>query len=179
MRALSAMELLHAWERASALPPVDSALALLEAADDQAEDDPAQYPLGERDARLMSLRESVFGREARAIVRCPACAADLEVGFDLADLRATVAGCAADGLTFSVQGYEGRFRLPNSTDLRALSPLSGDPSAARRQLLARCVVDARCDGETVGADALPEAVREAISRRMTEADPQAFAALRL
>ena len=62
MRALSAPELLSVWERGQAQPPVQRTLTLLAAACPGILPDAlAELSIGQRDARLLTLREWTFG----------------------------------------------------------------------------------------------------------------------
>src|SRR5829696_9123583 len=89
MRALSASELLSAWERGLSQTPVERALGLLGAAcADEPPEALARLSVGERDARLLTLREWTFGRQLTSVARCPGCGEQLEIGLSAADLRA-------------------------------------------------------------------------------------------
>jgi hypothetical protein len=144
---------------------------------------------------LFVLRESLFGRGVAALADCPACSNRMEVSFNVGDVllpspssERAVAGASpgsgATPLAFAEQGYEIQVRLPNSTDLMALRVISDAAATDERMepkqyLLSRCLLEAKLAGESVSADALPEAVRNAISQRMADADPQAQVALKL
>ena len=182
MRALSASELLSAWERGLSRTPAERALGLLGAAcADESPEALAALSVGERDARLLTLREWTFGRQLTSLANCPGCGEQLEISNSTADLRAEPAGgreasAAASGpLTLQTGEYEVSFRLPNSLDLAALA--SGAQSAsvadAAALLLESCLVEARREGEAVSAAELPPEIAEAIAGRMAEADPQA------
>ena len=86
---LSAAELLSAWERAAGQPPVHQALALLEAAcPERSPDELAALSIGERDGRLLTLRERLFGAGMTSVAVCPRCRQTVETTFDVADIRA-------------------------------------------------------------------------------------------
>ncbi|MFL6196543.1 MAG: phage baseplate protein [Thermoanaerobaculia bacterium] len=172
MRAFSAHELLDAWERGLAEPPVRRALLLVAAASPEATfEDLARESVGRRDARLLTLREWTFGPRLVSLASCPACGERLETAFDVADIR-TPEGGAEEPLSLKAEGYELAFRLPNSLDVAALVP-TGDLDAARRRLLGRCLLAAHgADGEEVTVDRLPETALAAVASRMAEADPQ-------
>jgi len=188
MRALSASELLSVWERGLAQTPVERALGLLGAAcADEPPEALAVLSVGERDARLLTLREWTFGRQLTSVARCPGCGEQLEVSLSAAALRAgppATASEASEPLTLKAGEYEVSFRLPNSLDLSALAARAHAASAesvegAAASLLERCVVEARRGGAAVGASELPPEVAEAVARRMAEADPQAEVELAL
>ena len=174
MRPLSAQELLDAWERGQAAPPVQRALTLLAAAcPETPAEDLARESIGRRDARLLTLREWTFGPHLVSVADCTVCGERLETAFDVAEIR--VEGGEegpAEPLSLSLSGYELTFRLPNSLDVAALA--AGEAlDDARRRLLARCLLGARGpDGEEVSPESLPETALQAVTERMAEADPQ-------
>src|SRR5215216_4190234 len=89
MRALSAPELIAAWERASGQPSTHRALILLGAAcPDASPEEMAQLSIGERDARLLMLREWTFGSQLNSFSSCTACGERLELSVKASDLRA-------------------------------------------------------------------------------------------
>ncbi|HEV2829175.1 MAG TPA: hypothetical protein VGW76_16380 [Pyrinomonadaceae bacterium] len=180
MQALSAAELLEVWERARAQPITTQALILLEAASPGASgEDLAKLSVGRRDARLLALREVLFGSRLTGLTSCPRCRQQLEIGIESADIH--VDGDQTDRGLLSVTsgGYVARFRLPNSEDLSAIA-VSDDrqpeEAALIRQLLSRCLVELRRNGRRQRLEssrALPPALIEAIAAEMERADPQA------
>jgi hypothetical protein len=184
MRALSSLELLQAWEQGIGVSGVDRALILLGAAcRDSPEEDPARYSVGERDARLLTLREWTFGREVSAVTHCPKCGEALELNLRVDDLRAggqeRTSTRTSAPLALEDGDYRVKFRLPNSLDLRALQGASDTAVKVDEQILQHCLLEVTCRGENVAVEQLPETVVSAVSERMTEADPQAEVELAL
>ena len=176
MRALTATELLGAWERGLSQSPVHRALTLLALT----EATPAQIPqlsIGQRDAQLLALRERAFGPQMTGLATCPACGLQLELDFNVADVRVPPPTDLPNAGTLSLSDCEVGFRLPNSQDLASLA--SGDASMQRRALLERCVLHARHNGQPISIDQLPTDVVTAVSERMAETDPQADVQLAL
>lgn len=172
MRPLSAPELLDVWDRGRDHGPLDRALALLAAAcPGYPPDVLAALSIGERDARLMLLRQWAFGAHAACVAACPACGAQVELGFALADVCAAGLAPAAP-LLLEIDGYAVRFRLPTSHDLRDLRGPAGS-LAARQQVLARCVLAAMHAGAAHDGATLPESVVAALVAAMAAADPLA------
>ena len=171
MRALSAPEMLEAWERGLTLSPVQRALTLLASASSETPDAMAELSIGERDARLLTLREWSFGSQLVCVVICPGCSERLEMSLSTTDLRVGGDDERAEALSLSVAGYELRFRPPNSLDLIAIANYQ-DAVAARRQLLERCLSRSERDGVPVPAGQLPQEVVDALVQRMAQADPQ-------
>ena len=126
---------------------VDRALGLLARVDP--DPDLAALPLGMRNARLLDLREALFGREIEAFATCPHCGEKLELELRTDALRAEPSG-------------ESPFRLLDSNDLKAAAACE-DVTAARAVLLERCTGRAEWDEEEI----------ERIGRAMEEADPMA------
>jgi hypothetical protein len=185
MRALSVPELLDVWDRSFSQPPVGRALALLAAAcPDYSQEELAFLSIGQRDARLLTLREWTFGSEVASLVSCPHCRETVEVNFSVSDVR--VDGASVEPATRSpavqrpessltVAGYEVEFRPPHSDDLASIA---ANPAASpRRILFERCLIAARRDGAPVEAAQLPDEVVSAVAQRLAEDDPQAVVRL--
>jgi hypothetical protein len=183
MRALPATELLSAWERGQGQPSFQRALILLAlACPESTADALAQLSLGERDGRLLELRQLTFGSQLVSLANCPACGEPLEFSCSAEEIRAAGESEKAnqaegsepqeDRQTLSIcsEGYEVLFRLPNSLDLAALAD---SQTASQQLLLQRCVLSARQLDDEVSCSQLPAEVLGAIAARMEEADPQA------
>ncbi|MET0646926.1 MAG: phage baseplate protein [Pyrinomonadaceae bacterium] len=171
MRALSTRELLDVWELGLTHAPERWALLLLEAAcPDSAPEELARLSVGQRDARLLRLREWAFGGGFTSLAACPACAEQLELSFEAADVTAGPP-TGAGPFRLSVGEHELEFRLPDSRDLLAVSVCADVPDA-RQQLFERCLSLARRGGTEVSAGALPPEVLEAVSEEMDRLDPQ-------
>lgn len=179
MRALLAAELLSVWEQGRARPSVEQALTLIAAACPETSPEAlARLSIGQRDSRLLTLREWMFGPKLAGLAVCPACGQRLEMTFDVSDIRLGIETEPAETLSLTVAGYEVRFRLPNSLDLAAVGGSEG--IAVTRQLLfERCLLAAHCDGEERSAEQLPANVVAAVVERMAQVDPQADAQLAL
>jgi hypothetical protein len=178
MNALTAQELLSVWERGQSQPPFQRALLLLAAACPAAAPESiARWPIGRRDAALLTLRDWTFGRAIESVAACPACGEQLELRFDSDDIRAEPEAADRDGTVALHYGdYDIVARLPNSGDLAALA--LARPPDPRQALLERCIVQARCAGESDDG-ALPPEVEAAVIERMAAADPQADVELAL
>ncbi len=191
MRALSAAELLQAWERGCGQASFQRALILLSVAcPELTTDQLAQLSLGERDARLLALRELTFGSQLVSLANCSACGQPLEFSFKAEEIRVVSETdkvkesrgvCDSENikpLSIHLDEYEVLFRLPNSVDLAAIAD-SPDVAMSQQMLLQRCVLSARFLDDEINASQLPAEILEAISSRMDEADPQADVQLNL
>jgi hypothetical protein len=166
-----ALAMLAAWERGQQQGPVERGLTLLALASPDHEHGALEVlSIGERDRRLIALREALFGQRMTGLVTCERCGGRAELEFDARDLRAAEpAGDAA--LVLSADGYDLQLRLPDSRDLLAVAV--ADAARAPSVLLERCLVYARRGGETAAAADLPNHLVDAAGRRLADADPQA------
>jgi hypothetical protein len=177
MRALTPIGLLDAWERGQGEGPTLRALALLAAADPETPwEELCALTLGERDRRLLALREGTLGRRIESVARCPGCGEPLDVTLDTRELR----GASGDQIPADGElGRDGaitlRYRLPNSLDLLAAERCA-DVEEGRRRLAERCVVEMGKDGEPAG---LGDEDVAALAAALAAADPGAELLLEL
>ena len=170
MRALSAAELLDVWEHGFAQPPVERALTLLRAAcPELSAESIAKLTVGDRDLRLLTLREWTFGSQLLCLATCTGCGEQLELSFRAGDLFAHEVRELDGYFSLPVGEYELTFRLPNSLDLMELSRLA-DVASGRQLLLARCISKAERRGEEVAIAELPGFVLDDVVSRMGELD---------
>ncbi|SEO73042.1 hypothetical protein SAMN05216316_0921 [Nitrosovibrio sp. Nv6] len=175
------MDLLLAWERGLDQSPARRALALLGACSpDIASDKLAALPVGARDARLLRLRESLFGDSIAAVSRCPECGEKLDVAFNVDDvldappeaIDKVIGDPGIQAHHLNAGDYDVTYRLPTSADLIAVSLLPDD-SASQQALLQRCVIGVQQSGVSTTIDMLPDTVITALSNDMANADPHA------
>lgn len=178
MRELSASKLLCVWEQTLGQSNVERALALLAAAcPEQTREELARLSIGRRDRLLLTLREWTFGSRLLGRVPCEKCSEPLELSFNVSDICAPETE-GADSLALKLDGYEVQFRLPDSRDLSAVQQ-SVDVSSGEDVLLSRCLLSVTKAGTERAPADLPERLREAVAKRMAEADPQADVQLQL
>jgi hypothetical protein len=171
MHPLCAPDLLRVWEEGQPRSLLDRALLLLSyACPEDGPDELAALPIGHRDDRLLTLREWAMGPTLQCLETCPGCGERLELSFRVDDVRAPCAP-ATDVLSVDHDGYHVEFRLPTSADLASITTI-GDPAAAERELLGRCLLSVR-SGDRQHRHRLPADVRAAVVAKMAEADPQA------
>jgi uncharacterized protein (UPF0212 family) len=164
MRALTAEGLLIASERLRLEPMPRRAAAILALATGMTDDEAMALPVGERDDRLLAVRAVTFGPEMASVAECPACGERCEATLDAAQFRA--AGAEEAIVDVEESGWYVRARLPNSHDV-AIAAQHADAGTATRDLLARCIVDQRPEGE------LPAGVAAAVEAALERADPRA------
>ncbi len=153
--------LLGVWERGVDRTATVRGLLLFEAAVPEAEPQAlAAAPIGQRDAWLLSLRESLFGSTAECLTDCAACGEAIEVAFDTRTVR--VPAAEAQAFELVAAGRHLACRLPNSGDLLAIEGAADLPTA-RTLLLARC---------TGATDLTPEQ-QDGVEAALAARDPQA------
>jgi hypothetical protein len=173
MRPLSTAELLHVWEQGLGEPAGRRSLALLTSACEEIPSEAiATLSIGERDSRLLKLREWTFGSELLSVASCPGCGERLEWSTPAANLSVNVDPDSSKRFTCTHDEYQVTFRLPNVSDVLGASECQTVESA-RRVLLRNCLIYARAGDTETAPDELPDSVVETVIRRMSEADPQA------
>jgi hypothetical protein len=172
--ALTAKDILDLWERGLTKPPIQRSLDLLGIVyPDFSLEQLCELPIGQRDLRLLAVREALFGPRLHSLTSCPQCGERLEMTFDIAQLRAIPLDSASDEhYSIALDDYEVEFRLPNSGDMLRVAELSED-GEARQALFESCVKQARRAGVPISASELPEELVLAAAARMAELDPQA------
>ena len=175
MRPLKSMEVLTLWERGLNQTLLERVLTLLIAACPEIDPETiAGLSIGERDARLLQLREWMFGSLLVNTAQCPQCTQWVEWESRIADIRIQPPPITPSPAEFSlnVEDYALRYRLPTSMDLAAvMNTPRGDSTP--QNLLKCCIVSARHAGEACDPGSLPQNVLGALGRRIEELDPQA------
>ena len=161
--------LLFAWECGRNRHPLDRALLLYSiAAPGGDPEDLADRHLGQRNAALLRLRESMFGDVLSSCVDCPHCDERLEFGVSAAALRSQP---AADTAHVEVDGL--RFRLPTTRDLAQITGEGDAEIAAQR--LALSLVEAN---QAANKDAVAVLIPR-MAAALEQADPRIDCALDL
>lgn len=172
MRPLTTAGLLNVWEQGAGRTIPEKALLLLDAAcADDEPNDTALLSIGERDARLLQLREWMFGSQLLNIADCPNCNERIEWINNVADLRVPQPATIAETFNLQVENYNIQFRLLNSYDLSKAA--SREYSLNPKKLLAECIVHAQKDAHDCDATELPAHVLAQLDERLGTEDPQA------
>jgi hypothetical protein len=162
--AMTELDLLEAWTECRGNAPVEVGVAVLARSMSEAERaDVGSWSLARRNAALIELRMSVWGRELEGIVECPVCDGGIEFTLDLEPI---VADQPAAPTEIHVETARGSLtaRLPTDADLAAVA-LIADSDEARRVLARRCLV-----ATSSGSEALDDDAIEAMDARMAEVD---------
>lgn len=167
MGALSAERLLEVWEGGFAQTLTERALALIALASPETPFEAlADLTIGARDARLLALREQLWGPRLEAVVPCPRCGERLELALDTREMLLRARAEPARTVCANVDGNTVTLRLPTSRDFLEIT---GEPEAV--SFVERCVVvgdgaDASLDSSKLSGEALA-----AISQALADADP--------
>jgi hypothetical protein len=181
LRAPKTADLLAAWERGQQDESARAAALLGAVCRTRA---PDALPLGQRNWLLLSAQAMLFGPAAEVVADCDSCLARLEAQVMVHDLVGPPAPAGDEGaseersapIKLSLDGYTVRTRLPTVADLAGLAV---DVEPAARQLLTRCVVEARRADRPVATSQLPESVVTAVEQALAAADPDAVIAVEL
>ena len=186
MNPLSDSALLDAWETAAAATPAERPLVLLAAAEMDASINALdQLSIPERDARLLSLREAIFGPGLQSVVACEHCGERVEIVFETSDVQ--VGRSPSSPLTFRAGGYAGTFRLPVSADWVVLANAVHGGSSSRetasvsrddlRHAVARrCLLTFAPESSSAAID-LPDEALDAVADAIAQVDADAHTEL--
>lgn len=113
MQGLSASNLVLAWELGKEQHPVDRALLLLTLASPETPSpELSALTIGQRNARLLTLRQQTLGTSCQCGARCPNCHESLEFSLDLEAIRQPEPRQFTGQVT--VENFSVRFRLPRA-----------------------------------------------------------------
>ena len=174
MHVLSAVELLDVWEYGLYRPQAQRALALLAVAyPETSRDALAALSIGQRDARLLTLREELWGSRMAALVVCPGCRDQLELALDTREMLSEVPPQQPSEIPLNIAEYSVTFRLPTSLDVAEATSQTSDPETCRNLILHRCLLSSQQGDASVDSDHLPPEVITELAKSMAEADPLA------
>jgi len=156
---MDAQSLIACWEVGRRRHPLDRALLLYAAAEPAEDPDTlADRTLGERNAALLRLRQSLFGDAMRSCVHCPECGELLEFALSAKALL----GCAPHCPRTHAEVNGRRLRLPTTRDLASVA---GEPDEAHAALK---LVERLVDGEALA----PEVAGDELASALDAADPR-------
>lgn len=179
MASLTAQQLLNAWELGLDKTVLQKSLILLAAVSPGVTvDDLLTLSVGQRDLRLLQLREALFGQQLFSIAKCPQCHEQIEWESRTSEfiLTSDLQGVDVDRennlYQLSVDNYSLRFSLPNSLDMVAVLN-EKETLAIEQRLLSRCVIEAKQGDTSCSVDQLPDTIIDAVVQQIESLDPQA------
>lgn len=181
MRRLTTPELLNVWESCLTYTYIDKSLHLLSVANPGNDTGAiADLSIGVRDGMLFQLQEWMFGSKLVCLATCPECSEQIKWQTNLEDIYLKYQQPTIAGSTFNheVDGFNIRFRLPNSHDLARV--ISNDIYRSYpKKLITDCILEVQHGQSEYETESLPDPVLNAISQRMEEEDPQAIISMLL
>jgi hypothetical protein len=176
MRPLSAAELLQVYDETTGMSLIEKALRLLGKACEMEDwKQLGNLSIGNRDAKLLQLREWMFGDKLKNMATCPACSEMIEWEASTEDLHLQPVKQDEFVETFSLlqDGFNIHFRLPDSYDVLKFSA-EENQAFHINQLLTECIIDITgADNEKYAPDVLPALSWQALEESMSKQDPQA------
>jgi hypothetical protein len=92
---------------------------------------------GDRDFLMLQLRRLTLGERVQAVLRCPACAAKIDIELDAREVPVEAREQSSASYEVSLPGRTVRYRLPNGADQEAVAALDAEQGA--ELLFERCV----------------------------------------
>lgn len=176
MRSLSTAELFAAWEQGLDQNLITRNLLILAKACEGASlNDLARLSIGERDARLLQLRQTVFGHKMHQTAACPACHEKTEWETYTSQLSVQQFDQSFTAKTYTThhQDYHITYRLANSLDLLSIIQKKLPPEEAQNTILTGCLLEVKKMEPEVNVDNIPVSVLQAVEEEMSLQDPQA------
>lgn len=165
--------MLSIWESRMQYPAIERSLYLLSALYNTDVETVGRLSIGERDARLLSFRQWIFGPKLMNVSQCPNCKTSIEWETDIRDilLQSVKTGATEKTLHMEEDGYQVDFRLPNSFDIMEAmnNKQSGSHSA---KLLSGCILHIHHENPEKTGE-LPPQLLAKMEELMSDADPQA------
>lgn len=171
MQTLSAREIVQVWEWGQDKHPIDRALCLLALAEPELTiEQIASLTVGQRNRRLLSLREKMLGATLHGLANCPKCRSALEFSVAVGALLQPEPDTSEYNV--GIEGFDITFHLPNSWDLAKLVGCE-DVKAARQLLIDSCLTHLEYDNREITATELSDSVMAHIISEIIDQDPQA------
>ena len=155
------------WEQVADMPPARRSHYLLAGLSSPAEGT-GELSVGERDRRLLLIRNRLFGDRIDGVTECPGCGERVELSFSITNIVGEAAALTPAPL--HTDGYEVHWRLPTSQDLAELAE-DTISSQMRNKLLERCLLEVRHQQAQIRPLECPERIIQKVCQAMSEADP--------
>lgn len=171
MRPLTAYDLIRIWEFGLSRHPIDRSLMILAVAmPEKTIKELATLSIGTRDGYLLTIREQIFGPKLESVIECPECSEQLEFVLNILDIRKPDDfGENVSELEVKQGDYKIRFRPPNSLDLAEIVG-QNNASEARKQLIQRCILNAKRKERRISPKKLPKKILETIEQKLGETE---------
>ncbi|QDT90449.1 T4 family baseplate hub assembly chaperone [Gimesia algae] len=159
--------IINLCERVADMPPARRAHYLLAGLSGSIEGI-GELTVGERDRRLLLIRNRLFGDRVDGITECPGCGERVELSFSITNIIGEATSSSPASL--HADGYEIHWRLPTSRDLAELAEETL-PSRIRDQLIERCLQNVLHQQQQIKPLECPENIIQKVCKAMATADP--------
>jgi len=166
-------ELLNVWEFGLSHSVLETSLVLLTYIFPENDiSKVASFSIGERDARLLYVRELLFGSVLRNTSDCTSCGQKMEWETTTEELKlqSFQENTEPEKIELEYDNQKIQFRLPNSQDMLSVSTIDSKDKQVD-QLIQSCMVNSSIAKK--GIQKLSEDLKTRIVKRMEEEDPQA------
>jgi len=171
---LKAHELVKLWEVTAGKQMWQKALLMLAAIyPDEPLDNLALLSLGNRNAKLFRLRESLFGTEMNANSSCSECDEKIEFQLDTQRICSPdISVWDGDEISLSHGAEHSLCRPANSYDLRDILPILEieGPDVAERELVFRCILQFKKDSVLQPVETISDDLISVISDKIKKSD---------
>jgi hypothetical protein len=186
MRLPSTIELLDLWQTGYNRSVTENSLRLIalysEVSSVQVM---AKLSLGERDSRLMALREKLFGTQLHNLSNCPFCNQQVEwisglsdIGFQHQQQTVIHQKSAIQSFEYKHDDFEIEYRLPTSEDIYLDNHYSHQQTDPKKMISA-CIISAMKDNQPTDPEQLPEILHKKLAAEMEKNDPQSEISIQL
>ena len=174
MHVLQSAELLQLWEQGAEATAVQRGLLLLTAIfPNVSSDSLAQLSIGQRNRRLLWLRQALFGDQLESVIHCPECQERLEFQFSASDMLDEAENDSEETIRSIQTGeFNVQFRLPNSLDMATI-PVGSTVEEAETHLVESCLISINQAGKTISTTAAPKEIVQQAIVAMAAQDKQA------
>jgi hypothetical protein len=173
MNNLTDRDLLSIWEKGLNKSLIEKSLLLLACAYPNFDhNEIAFFSIGDRDSRLLHIRENLFGPILQNATNCPECGQKIEweTPIDTIKLQPLNEEKDKKPIDLIFNEYQISFRLPNSVDVMEI--LASDKiDSITNQLISKCIIKSTLTSQII--EDFPEDLINTIIRKMEENDPQA------
>ncbi len=173
MNHITDQELLNVWEFGLSHSVLETSLVLLTYIFPENDiSKVASFSIGERDARLLYVRELLFGSVLRNTSDCTSCGQKMEWETTTEELKlqSFQENTEPEKIELEYDNQKIQFRLPNSQDMLSVSTIDSKDKQVD-QLIQSCMVNSSIAKK--GIQKLSEDLKTRIVKRMEEEDPQA------
>lgn len=174
MKPLTAPELINVWERSLPQPLIDKSILLLRVASSKNDEDPLMLSVGQRNLKLLQLREWMFGSRLLNTAICTCCGQKVEWENNVNDLKQQDEEIknSHQHYRFLKDEFSIIFRLPVNSDMLQLN--AGNSVVENELLLLRgCMLEIKKNNQVCSVEDIPIHILNELEEYMSKQDAQA------